>query len=279
MRIGLIGAGKVGTSLGKLFTEHGLDVVGYYSKSSRSAQEAATFTNTQSYDAMKQLVEASDVLFLTVPDREIVPVWNEVRKCDLVGKIITHCSGLYSSAVFSDIAKAGAFGYSIHPFLAISTKYDSWDKLSDCLFTVEGDDCRMHDVLQLLSVCTNKTMQIRAQDKALYHAAASVASNFMVTLADLSVQMLGQCGFDETQALDALSVLMRENISAVIEKGTRAALTGPIERNDVSTVQMHLEAVPDQVRDTYRLLARSTTDLAKRKHPDRSYERMEEVLR
>ncbi|MGN0704214.1 MAG: NAD(P)-binding domain-containing protein, partial [Lentihominibacter sp.] len=68
LRTGFIGAGKVGTSLGKYFSEGGLNVKGYYSRSAGSAQDAARFTATEAFDDMEALVKECDVIFLTVPD-------------------------------------------------------------------------------------------------------------------------------------------------------------------------------------------------------------------
>ena len=71
MKVGFIGAGKVGFSLGKYFKEKNVDVTGYYSKSPESAKSAADFTNTKAYDAISDLLRESDTLFITVPDQNI----------------------------------------------------------------------------------------------------------------------------------------------------------------------------------------------------------------
>lgn len=80
MKIGIIGAGKVGCSIGKYLTEHGFSVAGYCSKSKKSVEEAATFTNTKAYDSLAELVAESTILFLTTPDGALESVWNELKK-------------------------------------------------------------------------------------------------------------------------------------------------------------------------------------------------------
>ncbi len=278
MDIGMIGAGKVGFSLGKYFTLHGVKVSGYYSRNPKSAKEAAEFTGTKAFDTMKQIVEVSDVLVLTVPDGQISTVWKELKELELAGKIMIHCSGALTTDVFADKAK-DTFVYSVHPLLAVSDKYESYEIFKDALFTIEGSPERMEEMCILFQSCGNRIQPIKKESKMLYHAAASLASNFMVTIADTAQQMLQRCGFSEEMSENALSVLMKENINSVIQKGTKAALTGPIERADTGTVKGHLSVLNEEERAVYLALARETVKLAEKKHPERSYQEMEEVLK
>ena len=104
MKIGFIGAGKVGFSLGKYFHEQGFALAGYYSRTFQSAAEAAAFTASDAYGNRSELVKASDVLFLTVPDGPIAAAYAAVCQQPIQGKIICHCSGaLTAASAFPDI--------------------------------------------------------------------------------------------------------------------------------------------------------------------------------
>ena len=227
---------------------------------------------------MKQIVEVSDVLVLTVPDGQIPFVWEELRELDLAGKIMLHCSGALTTDVFEK-KREDTYVYSVHPLLAVSDKYESYKIFKDALFTIEGSPERMEEMCILFRSCGNRIQPIEKKSKMLYHAAAAVASNFMVTIADCAQEMLKRCGFSDEMAGEALSVLMRENINSVIEKGTAAALTGPIERADTGTVKGHLSVLTEEERRLYLALARRTVKLAEKKHPERSYQKMEELLK
>ena len=135
MKIGFIGAGKVGFSLGRYLKENEYTVTGYYSRSPASAEDAAKFTNTLKFDTMKQLVEVSDVLFLTVPDGEIPVVWERLKEIDIYEKIICHTSGVLGSEVFSGMENHNVYGFSVHPAYAISNKYESYKDLKSTFFT------------------------------------------------------------------------------------------------------------------------------------------------
>ena len=83
MNIGFIGAGKAGFTLGKYFSTHGIEVTGYYSRSIRSAREAAAFTSSKVYEDAAGVLSKSDVLFLTVPDGSIRPTYEALARGDI----------------------------------------------------------------------------------------------------------------------------------------------------------------------------------------------------
>ena len=138
MKVGIIGAGKVGCSLGMLLNLQYNNVLGFYSRSLQSSKEAAQFTKTKQYFELEELVEESDTIFLTVPDDVIEEVWNCLKRFPIKGKMICHCSGSLSSTIFSNIEDTGAYGFSIHPLLAISDRYSSYKELPKAIFTIEG---------------------------------------------------------------------------------------------------------------------------------------------
>ena len=279
MNIGFIGAGKVGFSLGKYLKEHGASISGYMSRSEESAFEASRFTDSGFFGSYAEIVGESDVIFVSVPDGQIENICQDLKKEEMSGKIICHLSGAKTSAVFDALREDGAYGYSVHPFLAISDRYESWKSFSEAVFTVEGDEARMEDITGILRSIGNRVTVIDASKKVLYHTAASIASNFMVTLLDVSEEMLKRVGFSKDDLSIALTPLVMLNIKSALEKGPEASLTGPIERGDVDTVLAHLGAVNDEEKELYKVLALRTIRLAQKKHHDRDYLRIEEALK
>ena len=153
MKVGFIGAGKVGVTLGKYFCQHQLEVTGYYSRSIQSAVEAAGFTATNIYAAASDLLAESDVLFFTVPDDAIMPCYEALRQevGTIRGKIFCHASGaMTAEAAFPGIEATGAFGYSVHPLFAISDRFNVYSELTDVFFTLEGSVARRDFMLEWL---------------------------------------------------------------------------------------------------------------------------------
>ncbi|MCD7903696.1 MAG: NAD(P)-binding domain-containing protein [Oscillospiraceae bacterium] len=140
MRIGFIGAGKVGFTLGKFFVEGGVPVTGYWSRQREHMQEAALFTGTKQYDTLAALVNDSDALFLTVTDGAISAMFAQLcTETALSGKQICHCSSAMTAReAFPGLSELGAYGYSIHPLFPISDPYRSWRELTGAFFAWKG---------------------------------------------------------------------------------------------------------------------------------------------
>src|SRR5574344_1746080 len=244
MKVGFIGAGKVGFTLGKYFCEHDIEVTGYYSRSIQSAKKAAAFTATAAYEDRSQLVADSDVLFFTVPDDCIASTFEAVRHEPIQGKIFCHCSGVLTASVgFPSIEQAGASGYSVHPLFAISDRYQSYRELADVFFTLEGSTDRLASQQEWLKSTGLHVQIIPAAAKMRYHCAAAIASNQVVALFAESQQLLLDCGFSAEAAQQALTPLFLGNARHIAADGPTAALTGPVERGDAATLKLHLAAL------------------------------------
>ena len=103
MKIGIIGSGRVGYSMGKYMQDHGIRVTGFYDRHRERALDAAQFTGTGSFDRIEDLVAASDTLFLTVSDGAIEELWDCIAAKNVKGKVVCHFSGSLSSDIFSAI--------------------------------------------------------------------------------------------------------------------------------------------------------------------------------
>lgn len=272
MRIGIIGAGKVGTTLGKYLSIHGKNVTGFYSRTHESADEAATFAETETYSSLCKLVEKSDVIFITTPDGVIPQVWGDLLHQDISNRIICHFSGSLSSHVFSGREEAGASGISMHPMYAFSDKFHSYEQFHTAYLTLEGDPEAVAVMKPMWEAIGHHVLTLKAEDKIKYHAAAAMASNEMLGLMQASLDILSECGFSEKDSMALLTPLVQGNIASMLEKGCVNALTGPVERGDAQTVRKHLQALEgSKAGKIYQSLGSTMVELARRRNPDRDY--------
>ena len=272
MRIGIIGAGKIGTTLGKYLSIHGKNVTGFYSRTHESADEAATFAETETYSSLCKLVEKSDVIFITTPDGVIHQVWGDLLHQDISNRIICHFSGSLSSHVFSGREEAGASGISMHPMYAFSDKFHSYEQFHTAYLTLEGDPEAVAVMKPMWEAIGHHVLTLKAEDKIKYHAAAPMASNEMLGLMQASLDILSECGFSEKDSMALLTPLVQGNIASMLEKGCVNALTGPVERGDAQTVRKHLQALEgSKAGKIYQSLGSTMVELAKRRNPDRDY--------
>lgn len=279
MRIGFIGAGKAGFTLGHYFSKKGLDVSGYFSRNTESAEAAAKFTNTRCYYDIESIVKSSDTLFLTVPDGAISQIWDRIACQSIENKMICHVSGALSSRIFTGIEETGAYGYSIHPLYAIHDHHGACEGLSKAAFTIEGSLERIEEMQEMMQKLGNPIHLIHSHNKPKYHLAAVYASNLMIALVQTGTDLLKEaCGFSEADALNALYPLMSGNLRHIGQNGTRKALTGPIERGDAQTVRMHMDCLDAQEKLLYQLLSKKLITIAKEKNPDKNYLVMENLM-
>ncbi len=280
MKVGFIGAGKAGFSLGKYFADGGITVTGYYSLHENSARAAAEFTGSQFFGELSDLLKESGVIFLTVPDGAVSSVYGELCKFDIKGKQICHCSGVMTAAAaFPGISRRGAFGYSIHPLFPISDKTESYRKMAGAFFCIEGSFEHLDEWKSVLEGLGFHVQMIDGKDKPKYHAACAISSNLFCALADESIELLTQCGFTRETALTALSPLIRQNTENILRYGPTNALTGAVERNDIQTVEKHLSCFStDNERELYRAVSQRLIRIAKEKNPQNDYSELEKLL-
>ena len=279
MRIGFIGAGRVGYTLGKYLKTTGKKVSGYYSRNPEHAMEAAKFTDTMYFSNVSDLIKESDAVFLTVSDNAIKTVFDEIKALPCTdGKIFCHTSGATSSRVFDD-TPFQVYGYSVHPIYAVSDKYTAYKSFSNAFITIEGNEKYLNELVSYFrSVCL-ETGTISTDSKVKYHASAVFASNLVCGIYGTAVRLMTECGFDEETAARSLKGLFLDNATGLTEKGPVKQLTGPIDRNDTQTVSNHISALSKEDADIYKLLSLETLKIAKIKNIDTDYSEMEKILR
>ena len=279
MNIGIIGAGKVGVSVGRYLKDNNIQIAGFYDIDCDNAAFAAQFTETDCFSELKELVMVSDTLFITTPDAVIGSVWDCIKNnMSVQNKIVCHFSGALSSDVFTDSQSTGASVCSIYPMLAFSDKLTSYRIPANTFFALEGDETAVSAMKSLFENLGNTVCCIDKSEKSLYHTAASVLSNELVALLDMGYSLLEQCGFSCDEAVKATQNLVLGNVKSVLENGCVNALTGPVERNDLQTVKKHVESLKGEDRQIYILLAKRLVNLAKAKNKDRDYSELSEFL-
>jgi predicted short-subunit dehydrogenase-like oxidoreductase (DUF2520 family) len=257
MKIGFIGAGKVGSAFGHYLLDKGLEVLGYSSNSLETAISAAQFTNTKYYELI-DLVNNCEYIFITTPDDIISEVWNKLKSFNLQDKKIFHMSGYQSSAIFDGIEDCGALGYSLHPFFSFTNR-NLYKNLENAIFTIQGK--KIAQIEGFLSISKIKYFEIKEECKTTYHAAAVFASNYLVCLSKISKELLLECGIPEEEATQALYPLMSSAVDNIKDKGVEGALTGPIIRGDTKTVIGHRKAL-NNYREIYDELGKVALKIA-----------------
>jgi predicted short-subunit dehydrogenase-like oxidoreductase (DUF2520 family) len=271
MKIAIVGAGVLGTSLGVVLTQAEHQVVAICSRTLKSARAAARRIGKVPVVGDPALAAmGADVVLLAVPDRAIPSVAIQVAAGGAMrrGAAVVHLSGALPSGVLAGVRAGGGWTASMHPLQTFADVETAVQSLPGSFFFLEGDVEALDVLRGLVLSIDGRPVPIDSATKSLYHAAACAASNFVVTLVDYAAGLLGKAGVPPDVALPALLPLVAGTLKNLEAVGLPDALTGPIDRGDLGTVRGHLTAlrrVPGDLVRLYSALARKTVEVALRK--------------
>jgi len=258
--LGIIGAGKVGNALARLLNIAGYKFGGVYSPTTRHAWALSVPLKAAVAAMPVEVVRAADLVLLTVPDDAIEPAALNLRAAEWGGKGIVHMSGVRDASPLRELAERGAMVGSLHPAFPFADVQTSMAKLAGTTFAVEADAEQLRGWLYgMIQALQGYPLDIAPGQKALYHAALVIASNYTVTLYAAAERLLTELGADRFAADRALNALLAGTMENLGKGGIPDALTGPLARGDVGTINAHLKAlsrVDVLTTETYIALAR-----------------------
>ncbi len=276
----VVGAGPVATALAGALRLGGVPVLGLWARRSVPARAAGSAAGVAAFSsAPPDILLEAEVVILAVRDQVIHEVATMLVGTGLVNKrhVLLHCAGAASAEeLLGGVAdRVGGIG-TLHPLSAIADGRTAMRALKGTVFGVEGNDPGRRAAEKLVAALGGIVLELRSTQMAAYHAAAALASNYVVALLDVAAAVLATAGVTPEQAAQALVPLAEGALRNVATRGTTAGLTGPVRRGDAATIQRHLEALhtrPD-LADIYRALARRAVEIAARidgpDAPDRS---------
>ena len=242
LKIGFIGAGRVAGNLAASFIERGYAVAAVSSKNDASAKALAQkLPSITSHTSNQSVVDECDVVFVVVPDDAIAStvtalVWSK-------GHGVVHCSGAKTLECLDGAASQGARVASFHPLQSFPHSIDPITRLEGIGFAMTGDP-RLVNWLQGVVVSVGGIkLAINDDVRSLYHASAVMVCGYILTALQHSLKMWEKFDVSTEDALRALIPLMRTTIDNAEKYGVQRAVTGPIARGDISTVEGHLESL------------------------------------
>jgi predicted short-subunit dehydrogenase-like oxidoreductase (DUF2520 family) len=261
----IIGAGRMGLALGSaLRQQEAVDRLIYYGRGLEppphplfdphaipgSVEIAAAGAE---YRPLPAQPPAGSVIILAVPDDALPEVTYDLamRGPAAAGSVVLHMSGALSTDVLMPLHAAGYAIGSMHPLMAVADPWLAGDRLLGAAFALGGEAVAVAAARRIVSALGGRALVIPPGGRPLYHAAAVLASNYLVALAGAASRMLVDAGVAEDDALPALLPLMRGTLDNVEQLGVPASLTGPIARGDAETVRLHMARLSESDRVLY----------------------------
>ena len=264
LRVGVIGAGRVGAVLGAALRKAGHDVVAVSGVSEASRERAEALLPGVPVQQPAGVAAAADLVLLTVPDDELAALVHGLDFPGTLGpRIVVHTSGAQGIGVLAPVVEAGGVPLAIHPAMTFSGTAVDLTRLAGCPFAVTAmPDHRMVADALVLDM-GGEPFTVDEADRTQYHAALAHGSNHLVTLVAQAAELLRRIDVDDPGRL--LRPLLEAALDNALERGDKA-LTGPVARGDAGTLTRHLDmldalahtGVALDIPPTYRALALAT---------------------
>lgn len=205
---------------------------------------------------------AADIVFLTVPDDAIATVQGGIDWKS--GQLAIHCSGALPAAIFERALGSGARAAGFHPLQTFADSATGLANLPRSTIGIEADDETWPFLAELARDLSATPVRISPENRAVYHAASAILSNGTVGLMAVAAQLWAGLGIERPEAVRALLPLLQGTVRNIEALGIPLALTGPVLRGDVGTVQRHVAALADvpEEQAVYRTVSHRLIELA-----------------
>lgn len=278
--LSIIGAGRLGKTLGRLALQSGaFQINAVYCRSQARAREAVAFIGAGTALCSLDGLPLADNYLLSVPDDALATVAETLAHNGIAhGALAFHASGACDAALLSPLRVHGARLGSLHPAYSFADPARAAAGFAGTLCALEGDPDACSALAVLAQQLGGRPFCLAPGGKLAYHAALSIASNYLVTLTGLALSVAQQAGIEPMLRTDLIGALMKHSLENALTMGPEAALTGPIARGDQNTVARHLQVLTGCERETYLALGRATLAVARSRLTPTQLEVMQALL-
>jgi predicted short-subunit dehydrogenase-like oxidoreductase (DUF2520 family) len=264
LRVGVVGAGRVGSALGAALQRAGHSVVAATAVSAQTRARVQRLLPAARILAADEVVGAAELVLLAVPDDALRPLVAGLAQTGAwrAGQLVAHTSGAHGIDVLDPAAARGVVALALHPAMTFTGRSEDVDRLVGASFGVTAPE-ELRPVAESLVVeMGGEPVWVPESARPLYHAALTVGANHLVTVVNDALSLLAGAGVADPARLTA------PLLSAALDNTLRlgdAALTGPVSRGDTATLTAHLRtlrATAPEMLDAYVCLARRTAERA-----------------
>jgi predicted short-subunit dehydrogenase-like oxidoreductase (DUF2520 family) len=263
----IVGAGRLGTSLGAALARRGWRPEAIVDRDARAARESRRIIGAgRASTSPAAAAGAKGLVLVAVPDGEVGRAALALARAagSWAGRAVLHTSGPLPASALGPLARRGALVASIHPVQSFPRKDMPASIFRGVTWGVEGNAAAVEAATRIVRALRGHVLLLAAEDKPLYHAACALASNALVALEWTAASLMRKAGVGEDAAVSILLPLLKGTLQNVKSLGLEKALTGPVLRGDVATVRRHLEALraEPEALEIYRVTGRRILGLA-----------------
>ncbi len=261
LRVGVVGAGRVGTVLASALARAGHSVVAVTAGSAASQRRVDALLPATPALPADDVVAAADLVLVTVPDDVLRGLVAGLAATDAwrPGQLVVHASGAHGIGVLDPAAARGVVPLALHPAMTFTGRSEDVDRLVGASFGVTAPEEFRPVAETLVYEMGGDPVWVPELARPTYHAALTTGANHLVTLVNDALDLLDRAGVEEPARL--IAPLLSAALDNVLRLGD-AALTGPVSRGDVATVASHLATLraqaPEQLPSYIAMAARTS---------------------
>jgi predicted short-subunit dehydrogenase-like oxidoreductase (DUF2520 family) len=258
--VALIGPGRAGTTIALALMEQGWTVVGVGGRAPDAPSTASAAACLLSRAALvSEVARGAALVLVATPDRAIEQVLLAAEPAIEPGALVVHLAGSRGLDVFAPLLerRTGIRVGALHPLQSFPSTTVGLERLAGAWAAVAGDP----GVAEIARSLGLRPFELADADRGRYHAAAVIASNHLVAL----LGQVERLAASRSVPFEAFAPLVVASVQNAFALGPAGALTGPIARGDLATVEQHLRDLDPAERDAYRVLAREAVRLTGRR--------------
>jgi predicted short-subunit dehydrogenase-like oxidoreductase (DUF2520 family) len=265
--VSIVGAGRLGTTLGAALARRGWRVEAIVDRDARAAREARRIIGQgRASVSLGAAAGSTGPIIISVPDDAVGRVAAGLARSGgtWAGRFVFHTSGLLPARILAPLARRGAHVASLHPVQAFPRKDAPASIFKGITWALEGGAEAIIAAAEIVRALRGDLLLLTEENKPLYHAACTLASNSLVALEWTAAGVLRRAGIGEDIASRMLLPLLQGTLQNVKNLGLEKALTGPVLRGDIATVRKHLKALRGDPasREVYVVLGKQILRLA-----------------
>lgn len=266
--VGIIGPGRAGVGLALALARAGYEVR-LHGRRKRAVPKPLTLTVGPEHEPPAWIAQAG-VLILAVSDDAIAPLATALARTGVVRgeQVVLHLSGVQGQEALGALVPSRAALGSLHPLQTLTEPEAAAERLRGAWAAVEGMPRAVAAAEALARDVGLRPFRVASNAKPMYHASAVFASNYFVVVEAVAQRLLRHAGLSDADAWQALRPLVEGTLDSLNRQQPVAALTGPVARGDVATVQRHLASLTHDDALLYRALGRAALELAQKQGMD-----------
>ena len=266
LKIGIIGAGRIGGNLAIWLKKKGLPISGIFDIDNSKTEKIRHLSGVAMFLSLEQLLKKVDVVLIAIPDNLLVDLSQEIyENFPARAKYFLHTSGINSHYVLK-FPYSDTYALSLHPAKSIPYLFKKNNPFKNCIFLAEGDDRIIDIAREIVIKLEGKMVVAEIKSRGKYHSGCCFLSNMLLPNLDSGMKLLQESGLDYKSSKRIAKILIKSVLDNYFQRDGVPSLTGPLTRDDSISIYRHNISITDErIANLYKCLIEQLQRIAEKK--------------